>query len=227
MTASVEQLEDLVRGGAAILLDFDGPICSVFAGYAAPAIASELRDMLGANAAEFETEDDPLQLLVRLDATAPAATVRRIADALRDKELLAVKSATETIGALDTLRAARMAGRPTAVVSNNSVSAVRSYLERHEVLDHVDIISARNDGMRPSLLKPHPHLVRHALERLDLSPNRVIFVGDSSSDVIAGHAAGVSTIGYGKSAEKRKRLVDAGADYITDSMAEIASALLK
>lgn len=36
-----------------VLLDFDGPVCSIFAGRAAPLIAHELADLLAATAPRF------------------------------------------------------------------------------------------------------------------------------------------------------------------------------
>jgi pyrophosphatase PpaX len=42
--------------------------------------------------------------------------------------------------------------------------------------------------------KPDPEPVRIALHRLDCPPERALFVGDSVHDVIAGNAAGVTTV---------------------------------
>jgi hypothetical protein len=49
-----------------LLLDFDGPICSIFAGTPAPAIAEQLRRKLQAAGItlppDAEAEDDPLEV---------------------------------------------------------------------------------------------------------------------------------------------------------------------
>jgi hypothetical protein len=36
-------IEEIVAGARHLLLDFDGPVCSVFAGVGAPAVANQLR----------------------------------------------------------------------------------------------------------------------------------------------------------------------------------------
>ena len=39
-----------------------------------------------------------------------------------------------------------------------------------------------------------------------------MFVGDSVSDIVAGHAAGIQVIGLGKTPERADQLADSGAD---------------
>ena len=57
----------VLSGGGPILLDFDGPVCTVFAGYPADVVASELRGILLNSDVQLPTavaeETDPLQVL--------------------------------------------------------------------------------------------------------------------------------------------------------------------
>ena len=55
-------LAALLQRTRAILFDFDGPICSVFAGQPAPTVARELREQLAEWGADVPTHDDPLVL---------------------------------------------------------------------------------------------------------------------------------------------------------------------
>jgi pyrophosphatase PpaX len=74
--------------------------------------------------------------------------------------------------------------------------------------------------------KPHPEPVLKALELLGSDPAESAFVGDSPFDVEAGKAAGVFTIGvsWGK-IHPAERLLDAGADVLVHSPAELLDAL--
>ena len=45
-------------------------------------------------------------------------------------------------------------------------------------------------------MKPSPYLVRAAVGILDAHPAECTFVGDSTSDMLAGRLAGVPVIGY-------------------------------
>jgi HAD superfamily hydrolase (TIGR01509 family) len=220
-------LVELVAGADALLLDFDGPICAVFAGYTAATIAGELRALVAAHGvtADLAHATGPLHILRLVADLGDPSLTRTVADALRDAETVAVASARPTPGADGVLRAAHMVGRPVAIVTNNAEEAVHAYLDRHGLAGLVARVVARHDTMDPRLLKPDVHLVHQALRRLDVEPDRAVFVGDSTTDIEAGHAEGVPTIGYANKPGKRERLTDAGADAVIDTMTELSEAL--
>jgi hypothetical protein len=68
-----------------------------------------------------------------------------------------------------------------------------------------------------ALLKPDPHLVEVAVAGLGTEP--------AKSDVVAGHLAGVSVIGYANRSGKDRRLADVGADAVADSLDDISAAI--
>jgi hypothetical protein len=63
----------VLAGDGPILLDFDGPVCRVFAGYPAARIAAELRSRLTGEGitvpAAVAREDDPLKSCAGLTAS--------------------------------------------------------------------------------------------------------------------------------------------------------------
>jgi phosphoglycolate phosphatase len=128
-----------------LLLDFDGPVCSVFAGRPAADVAASLKALAG-----IETEtDDPLRILVEMAFRSDPILTRRVADALRDAEVAAVTSAAPTDGAELAIRGAGT----VVIVSNNSGAAVEAYLRAHDLLPFVAGISARDDDLDPG--PPH------------------------------------------------------------------------
>jgi HAD superfamily hydrolase (TIGR01509 family) len=227
--ASSVELGSIIGRTRDLLLDFDGPICSIFAGLPAPAVAGRLRELLASNGTPLPdsvaAEDDPIEVL-RFTSRLDADTAARIEGALREAERAATETATPTPGAREVILACHQTGRRVAVISNNSQAAVETYLQAYNLTEHVDVIVGRTDS-DPRLLKPHPHLVLRALKVLGGDPTTSSFVGDSTSDVQSAKAAGTHSVGYANKPGKAKRLQRAGAEVIVTSMTELHQALLK
>ncbi|WP_202638371.1 HAD family hydrolase [Bailinhaonella thermotolerans] len=168
-------------------------------------------------------ETDPLEVL-RFAATAGREVSDRIEAALRALEVQAVPCATPTPGTADVMATAHRAGKRLAVVSNNSDAAVKLYTDSHGLSGLIDVISARGMASDPGLLKPHPHLVRQAIEGLDADPATCVLVGDSTADILSAHSAGIPCIGYANKPGKADRLSTAGADTIITHMTDLLPA---
>ena len=208
----------------AVLLDFDGPICSLFAGYPAGPVARELRERLQRDGVALPPGlaqgDDPHALLAgftearRKQGESEAGTrlfAGRLNDWLAAAELEAVASAEETPGALEALEALVDASRAVAIVSNNAAAAVVGYLRGRTSV--AEPLAPRVFGRLPdpALMKPDPTLLRSALAALDVAPGRAVLIGDAVTDAEAADRAGVGFIGFaGGSERRRKRLVDVG-----------------
>lgn len=222
-------LAELVGRARCLLVDFDGPICAVFAGLPAATVAAELhtviRDHLNGvlppDIAELTAS--PIQILRRVADLDDDALTRAVADACRDAEIRAVATATPTPGAHGLLRATHDTGRRVAIVSNNASAAIDAYLRSHDMARYIEVIMARSDGMDPRLLKPHPFLVEQGLKAACTGPGEAVFIGDSTTDIEAGQAAGTGTVGYANKPGKHQRLVDAGADVVIDAMQAFAN----
>ncbi|HET9656247.1 MAG TPA: HAD-IA family hydrolase [Kineosporiaceae bacterium] len=208
-----------------VLLDFDGPVCSVFAGFPAPMVAEETRRSLLESGVSLPQPgidtDDPMVVLSQ------AAQVSRDAGQeaqlhLADLELQAVESAEPTPGSTRFLRACREASKPVVIVSNNTAGAIRRYLGIHSLGDLVfDVIGRDQDDA--TLMKPHPHLLLTALKRVSCEPADAVMIGDSPSDLAAARAAGVPSIGFANKPGKDARL--SAADAVIGSMDDLAAAV--
>ncbi|MFF2043887.1 HAD family hydrolase [Kitasatospora sp. NPDC058170] len=227
MTATTQQLADVLRPVKHVLLDFDGPVCSVFAGLPAPEVARRLLEGLlaaGEQApAGSEEETDPLALL-RLVADARPDLTESTDAALAALETEAVRVARPTPGGESVLRSAARSGRLVSVVSNNAGTAIEAYLTEHGLNDYVAGVFGRVPG-DPTSMKPNPRLLLAAMEAAGTGPEHCIFIGDAARDVEAGEAAGVPTFGYANKPGKDIKLVAAGAVVVVDSMEFIADAL--
>lgn len=213
--------EDLLAQAHVLLLDFDGPVCSVFAGLPAPRVADQLRDVLGdwghANLPEtIASSADPFDVF-RYAAALGDDEARCVESAFAAHEVEAISSATPTPGAHQLMEAWHEAGQPLAIVSNNGVAAINAYLDLYGIRASIDFVSARANSAA-SLLKPSPHLLREAIRALGVRPDDCVFLGDSVTDIVAAEAAGTFSIGYANKPGKSARLKASGADAITNTL---------
>ncbi|MBL6277215.1 HAD family phosphatase [Micromonospora fiedleri] len=214
----------------ALLLDFDGPVCSIFAGYPAPQVAAELVDVLRQHGVdvppELASEPDPLEVLRRTGAAGDQDVTRAVEDALCAAERRAVETAEPTPYGREVIVAARQAGMPVAVVSNNSAGAVSAYLAAQRLAGHVSPVIGRAYA-DPDRMKPNPAPIVQAARAVGVPSIRCVLVGDSLSDIEGARAAGVRMIAYANRPSKVEPFRSAGADAVITSMGEIASVLVE
>ncbi|MEV0514495.1 HAD family hydrolase [Nonomuraea sp. NPDC050405] len=210
-----------------MLLDFDGPVCKVFAGLPAPEVAARLKRLLQDEGAELPRDvvelDDPLKVLRRTADFAPEL-VDKVEAALVANEAEAVESAEITPGVRDLLAACAETGRPVIVVSNNSRPAIERFLGGAGLNGSVAGIVGRPIG-RPDEMKPHPRSVLRACEIAAVRPEEALLIGDSGFDMEAAINAGARSIAYANEPGKGVTLTQAGADAVTSAMSDIAAAV--
>jgi phosphoglycolate phosphatase len=214
-TTDPRTLRHILTRITALLLDFDGPVCSVFAGLPAATVVNQLCGVLvdGGHTdlpAQLTKSDDPFEVLAYA-ASLGETEAHYVNAAFTAHELEAIATAEPTPGAHDLIRAWTATGRPLAIVSNNSAIAIRAYLDLHGLSSHVAHVSARTSP-DPALLKPHPHLLTTALTTLGVPAAAAAFLGDSTTDITAAHSAGTISIGYTNKPGKTNQLITAGAD---------------
>lgn len=212
---------DVLVRARALLLDFDGPICSVFAGVPASVVADQLRGILAEGGhtdlpEAVASSNDPFDVF-RYAATLGEDEARYVEVAFTAHEVEAIATAAPTDGAHGLIQSWHETGRPVAIVSNNSATAIGAYLDLYNLRECVDVVSARTDP-DPALLKPGPFLLHQALTALGITAGECAFIGDSLTDLHAADVAGIPFIGYANKPGKHARLIAAGAHAITDAL---------
>ncbi|MFF4879718.1 HAD family hydrolase [Micromonospora sp. NPDC000668] len=213
----------------AVLLDFDGPVCSIFAGYPAPQVAAELVDVLRRHDVDvppdLANEPDPLEVLRRTAAAGDHDIMQAVENALCAAERRAVETAEPTPYAREVIVAARQAGMSVAVVSNNSAGAVNAYLAAHRLAVYISPVVGRAYA-DPVRMKPNPEPILQAARVVHEPAHRCVLIGDSLSDIEGARAAGVRAIGYANRPAKVETMRTVGADVVITSMGEIARILI-
>lgn len=226
-----ELLEDVEH----VMIEFDGPVCSVFGGDSAPEAAERLR-RLAASQTELpkalRLTDDPLDFL-QLASDDSSALARQIGDAVRDAEVSAVHKATATPGLISVLTAARRTRRVLSIVGDNSLEAVETYLTDRRMGKHFEAVEGRI-GADASQRMPSSYLLARALggyaTRHGVTPEQArrssVFVSASIAGVRAAGAVGVACVGFGGRRGDRRRFEEESdaAAVITD-LHELADAL--
>jgi phosphoglycolate phosphatase len=207
-----------------LLLDFDGPICSIYAGLPAPRVADQLKKLfLGELPPEIAKSPDPIEVFC-YSATVSEEMAARVEAEMADLEVAASVTAEPTPYVHEVIASARESGRTIAVVSNNGPRAVNAYLDHHGLSDAIELVAART-SRDPALLKPNPHLIDEALRGLDATPAAAALVGDSYTDIEAAHRARVASIGYANEPGKHERMTELQAGAVITSMADLVLSL--
>lgn len=125
-------------------------------------------------------------------------------------------------GIAELLQQLKAAGAQLAVCSNKADNFSRAIVE-HYYPGVFDLVRGNLNGMP---VKPDPTVVREIMRDLDASYLSAMMVGDSSVDIQTGHNAGIKACGVTWGFRSRENLVEAAADAIADTPAELGKLLL-
>jgi phosphoglycolate phosphatase len=107
---------------------------------------------------------------------------------------------------------------PLAMISNKSAEFIGPLLDGLGIGQYFKLIIGADAGLP---LKPAPDAVLRILSELRVRQERAVIVGDGTSDILAGRAAGVLTcaVTYGFRSEDELR--KAGPDYLIHELSEL------
>lgn len=125
-------------------------------------------------------------------------------------------------GMAELLSALKSHGLKLAVLSNKPHGAVVPVAEKLYGKDTFDICCGFREGIP---LKPDPSMLNNMLEGFGAKPSECIYVGDTSTDMKTGKAAGAFTVGVLWGFRKRDELEKTGADLIVSKPSEILNIL--
>ena len=125
-------------------------------------------------------------------------------------------------GICEMLAELRAAGMKTAVYSNKIDAAVKTLCEDY-FKGLFDFALGQRDGV-PT--KPAPDGVYDVLAALGVAAEEAVYVGDSEVDVKTAQNAGTGGAFVSYGFREKQTLVEAGADFIADSVAELRAYLL-
>jgi phosphoglycolate phosphatase len=109
-----------------------------------------------------------------------------------------------------------------AVVTNKSLEYTRKILDGLQATELFMVIESPEDS---SELKPDPGMLLRALDKMGLSPDRAIMVGDSTNDVRAAKAANIKVCAVGYGYGQREKVMALAPDYYCENPEDLIDVL--
>lgn len=204
-----------------VLLDFDGPVCDIFAGISAQTIAGELIDLIEIHGIPVpERNNRGPHSVLAFAGQISSDLAHEVEQYLEQRELDAAMSATPTPGTTELLNHWSSTGRSIAIVSNNAPAAIERYFAQIGFDNPFPIVG--RDPSDPTLMKPNTHLLVLAIKKLSATPGRAVLIGDSVTDIEAATKAGIASIGYANKPGKKESLLRYSPTAIIESMGELS-----
>lgn len=140
-------------------------------------------------------------------------------EAILDRYELRAADATRLLpNVKETLRELKGMGLRLILFTADGDKAMNTIVERTGIRDFFDLLISRGSSME---VKPHPRHICEAVTLAGSKPEEIILVGDSVADIVSGKIINAVTVGVLTGLGSREQLVEAEADYVIDSVAEL------
>jgi len=139
-------------------------------------------------------------------------------------ELENISSTRLTPGMLETLKTLRKKGLKLGLLTVNGQKATDRLLSKFRLNGYFQAVITRESAPR---LKPHPLHLETLLRLLEVSPQEAVVVGDSTSDIKVAHALKALAVSVLGGIAQKDELIRAGADYLSNSPADLVGIIEK
>lgn len=126
------------------------------------------------------------------------------------------------IPGVDEMLAALKGHYPMAVVSARHEKSTMRFLEQFDLVKYFDAIVT---GLSAPRTKPFPDPILLAAQKMGVSPDECLMIGDTTVDIRAGKSAGAQTVGVLCGFGEEQELIHMGADLILSNTHEVADVL--
>lgn len=156
--------------------------------------------------------------------TSDAAELARLIQAYRTFQIANHDSLTTPYsGVTELVRSLYDQGRQMAVVTSKAEPLAKRALSRVGLEDCFSLVVGLEATQKH---KPEPEPLLHAMQRLGAPANQTVYVGDSPYDIMAAHAARISSVAVGWGAFTLERLASEKPTHMVSNSGELAHILL-
>lgn len=107
------------------------------------------------------------------------------------------------------------------IATGKGLFGVHRLTQLHGIADH--FVTLQTPDHNPS--KPHPGMMLRAMAETGVDKSDTVIIGDTTYDIEMGKAAGTKAIGVTWGHHDNNELLDAGADFLVDSFADLPAAI--
>ncbi|MFB8760702.1 helix-turn-helix domain-containing protein [Streptomyces nigra] len=210
-----------------VLFSFDGVLCRLF--------ADNVRSISGhltqaAHSLQLGTTPgsaDPVAVLRSVVDQGSPEQIRKLDGILTSYETEAARSAEPLPGAAQLLGVLSRGPWRIAVVTDHASAAVQTFLThlRPDTGGAPNLVDVFGRPTDPRLMKPNPHAISLATSVLGGDRSRTVLIGESLADALAARAAGVQFIGVASQRSQARRLKEAGAVNVVETLATLITAI--
>ncbi len=207
----------------AVILDFDGTLAELNMDFAA--MKEKILDLIEEYGIArdslregyiLEIIDEVTSILLKKEQRLAKRFAEKAQEMLREKELEAASESRLLPGVESMLRNLRIAEVKVGIITRNCDGAVRKICSYIESL--CDAFLSRDSVER---VKPDPHHLATLLDRLGVTVEDAIMVGDHPMDILAGKRVGMRTVGVLTGRTTRDQFLETGADYVLESASQL------
>ena len=118
----------------------------------------------------------------------------------------------------ETLDELQHRGIRMTIASSRTSTSLWAFLDDMRIAHYFELVVGAQDVSQP---KPSSMPVLHILDKLQVSPDQTLVVGDMPVDILMGHNAGTRTCGVTYGNGTPADLLSAGADHLIDDFADL------
>lgn len=104
------------------------------------------------------------------------------------------------------------------ILTNNKSQYAEEILNKFELTHYFPTIIGFNDV---SEVKPNPEGIHKIIEKWEMTPEETIFIGDMTTDVDAGKAAGVKMVCVASGLAEKNALLEHDPDFLVENTSEL------
>lgn len=165
----------------------------------------------------------PEQAILEFLDTCDAPAKTRLTQILEKNEKLAAEASRPNQGADECLAALQRKGLRVGILTRNSLSSVRTALEKFVAASLEDFAAVVTRDMSPP--KPSPDGVLRAARLMEVAVGQLLVVGDFRFDVMAGKAAGAWTVLLTNGGQSVMSPGDPQPDFTINNLSQISNIL--
>lgn len=139
-------------------------------------------------------------------------------DALTAAELSALDTVKPMPNAVETLDALKKMGLKVGIATRSGAAYARRCIEKTGLAPFVDAMLARDEVDHP---KPSPDHLIEVVDMLEATLEKVVYIGDSTTDLTTARAAGITFLGFWWSDERVTRMKEEGCQEFVRDLKEI------